>query len=128
MTLVFTVFFRLIPVCTMMGIIFFLSHTPADSFRLPLPPGTDKLIHIIIYGILAAAAIVAFDRRTRIERSLKVALLVVLFCLVYGLLDELHQSYIPGRDASIADVVADGVGACLFCLFWQRKKLFGTQQ
>ena len=40
-------------------------------------------------------------------------LLVLLLAVGYGLLDELHQSYVPGRDASLYDVLADVSGAAL---------------
>ena len=41
------------------------------------------------------------------------ALLVLLLAVGYGLLDELHQSYVPGRDPSLYDVLADVSGAAL---------------
>ncbi len=35
------------------------------------------------------------------------------FCVVFGVLDEWHQSFVPGRCADLADVLADGVGALI---------------
>ncbi len=37
----------------------------------------------------------------------------VLFCSLYGLSDEWHQSFVPGRDASLGDWLADTIGAVL---------------
>lgn len=38
---------------------------------------------------------------------------VVLFCLLYGVSDEWHQSFVAGRDASVFDWLADTAGAIL---------------
>ena len=32
---------------------------------------------------------------------------------LYGLTDEIHQAFVPGRDASALDVMADGTGAMI---------------
>jgi len=36
---------------------------------------------------------------------------VVAVSLIYGFTDELHQSVVAGRDASVLDILSDGVGA-----------------
>jgi VanZ family protein len=36
-----------------------------------------------------------------------VAIGIVIFCVAYGVVDELHQSSVPGRDASILDILTD---------------------
>jgi hypothetical protein len=43
-------------------------------------------------------------------------LLVWISVVAYGIVDELHQQRIPGRDASVWDVLTDGVGAA--CVLW----------
>ena len=48
----------------------------------------------------------------------------VLFCLFYGMTDEWHQSFVPGRDADWMDLVADTMGAIIamgFISFINRK-------
>ena len=41
-----------------------------------------------------------------------------LLAVLYGLGDEVHQSFVPGRDASVGDVVADAAGALLGAAAW----------
>jgi VanZ family protein len=36
---------------------------------------------------------------------------VFILCLLYALSDEWHQSFVPGRVASLYDIVVDGLGA-----------------
>lgn len=37
--------------------------------------------------------------------------------LVYGISDEIHQSFVPGRTALVSDVLIDLAGVCCGCLF-----------
>ena len=37
----------------------------------------------------------------------------VLFCFFYGMSDEWHQSFVPGRDADWLDLAADTLGALI---------------
>jgi VanZ family protein len=48
------------------------------------------------------------------------ALLAVAGTLLYGILDEVHQSHVPNRVASVSDVLADAVGAVLVVVIWCR--------
>lgn len=117
--------FRYLPVSLMMVGIFFLSHQPGDSLDLPRLPQIDKAGHIMIYGLLALAAYYPLHRKHRFEKSWQVSSGVVLFCLIYGLTDEVHQSFIPGRFPSGLDLVADVFGALLAMLavyVWQRRR------
>lgn len=89
-----------------MGIIFYLSAKPS----VPIPalfPHQDKVFHFAEYLGLAFLAAHATGRglfRRRFWIALGIA-------AVYGLSDEIHQSFVPGRDASVADWLADTVGA-----------------
>lgn len=47
------------------------------------------------------------------------ALLIVLLCTLYGVSDEIHQSFVPMRDASFWDVVKDCVGALVGVFLWK---------
>ena len=113
---------RMVPMIMVMGTIFCLSHQPGDSLYLPVLPGIDKLAHLLAYGALAAATLFAFSERWKVERAGLTVLFTIFFCLFYGITDEFHQSFIPGRAPSIVDIVADCGGAGLVGLFWLRLK------
>lgn len=117
---------RLVPMLIVMGIIFLLSHQPGDSLHIPsFIPGFDKVAHMIVYGVLAATILYAFEPAINNGRTLAPFLVTVTICILYGIGDEFHQSFIPGRFASAADLVADTLGvvvACAAWFFWKRKK------
>ena len=103
-----------------MGMIFFLSHQPGDLVRLPPIIGIDKLAHILVYGLLAASFLYGLQQSPLINNKELTCAVVVLFCLLYGIGDEYHQSFIPGRFVSIWDVAADGIGALIVVAFWYK--------
>jgi hypothetical protein len=92
-----------------------------------------SLLHIPLYGILAfllVLSIVPISRRpkdpsiqqsngsTRPTSKKRARLRLRLFmvgwiALAVGIFDEAHQLYVPGRSASVTDVVLDMVGIAL---------------
>lgn len=74
------------------------------------------------YGLLALLLLWALPERglgTRRSYALAATLAVL-----YGLSDEFHQAFVPGRNATAFDVVIDALGALLaLSLFaaWQRR-------
>lgn len=111
-------FLRLVPVILVMGTIFLLSRQPGEELPLPPVPGIDKLAHALAYGVLAGTAIIVFLPETRRRRPLAVGIAVIAFCILYGLTDEFHQSFIPGRSPSPGDIIADTVGSMLTVGGW----------
>ncbi|HHB76440.1 MAG TPA: VanZ family protein, partial [Desulfobulbus sp.] len=51
-------------------------------------------------------------------RPYMVGISVVIFCLLYGVSDEWHQSFVPGRTPDILDIAADTFGAAVMVLLW----------
>lgn len=110
--------FRFVPMILVMGTIFFLSNQPGDTLTLPDVPNIDKVLHAGIYGLLALTTLFAVGKKTTRTRPCQVSFLVLLFCVLYGISDEYHQSFIPGRMPSIWDICADTTGAGLVVLYW----------
>ena len=104
---------RVVPVTLVMGTIFFLSHQPGSSFSLPKIVHIDKLLHCLLYAVLGLAALLALPPQFRQLRPILASSAVVLFCLFYGITDEFHQSFIPGRNCDAFDVLADASGGLL---------------
>jgi len=100
-----------------MGTIFLLSHQTGDSIDLPSFPGADKVAHMIAYGALALSFLWYFGKQGAKQR-MRTVLFTVALCLVYGLSDEFHQSFIPLRSVSSLDIVADTTGALIVACIW----------
>ena len=78
-----------------------------------LPPtfeGSDKVVHFAIYGLLATLV----SRIEAVQRMSSLGIYAaILIVSVFGMTDELHQYYTPGRSMDIWDWVADTTGALL---------------
>lgn len=83
---------------------------------LPQPKGIlgfDKLQHLVAYLVLAAAIGLWFPSEWRRKRRLMPLILTALISSIYGIVDEVHQFYVPGRDCNVWDWLADTAGAIL---------------
>ena len=103
-----------------MGIIFYLSQLPGDLIRLPEVIGVDKVAHLVAYAMLAATFLFGVHPFSHGSNRKVFVFAVVLFCILYGIGDEYHQSFIPGRSVSVWDVVADGLGGLVAGSFWYK--------
>lgn len=99
----------ILPALAYAAVIFWLSHQPN-----PLPALTgrfsDKFLHAVEYGGLAGLLTVGLAR-LRPARVVRAALLAMALAAAYGLTDELHQAFVPGRDANLLDWAFDALGA-----------------
>ncbi|MBN1773685.1 MAG: VanZ family protein, partial [Deltaproteobacteria bacterium] len=86
-----------------------LTSLPQPDVPFPVFAGLDKLAHAGLYAVLGFLAALGTARDARLRsRSAGLLLLAVAGCLAaLGALDELHQSWIPGRSADLLDWVAD---------------------
>ena len=93
------------------GVIFYLSSQPGADIP-PLFFGQDKLLHALVFGILGFFTLGAMKTAADGYRPFQPWLAVILVT-VYGVLDEFHQHFVPGRSPDINDVMADAVGGML---------------
>jgi VanZ family protein len=104
-----------LPPLLWMIFIFALSAQP----QLPQAPSSlaDLLIkksgHMAEYAILALLL-----RRALMARAarLRPQWIAWLLTLLYAVLDEFHQTFVPGRNGQLLDVIIDGMGASLAAL------------
>ncbi|MFI5400916.1 MAG: VanZ family protein [SAR324 cluster bacterium] len=95
---------------TASGILFVLSSAP---IRQPVGwPALDKVEHVTAYTLLGLAYYNVGSAGGR-RAGWTVAIATWLAVVAYGISDEFHQAFVPGRSAEVADVLADAVGGML---------------
>jgi VanZ family protein len=85
----------------------------------------DLVKHTIAYCIFGFFIARALNNQTRyLKLRQKLFLFTFLIGTLYGISDEFHQYFVPGRSSEILDVVADSVGTILGFIvfhFWRNK-------
>jgi len=77
------------------------------------------IYHIVIFFFLS---IFFFISLIRGEENYKLFFLTVLILIAYGIIDEIHQFFIPGRFCTISDLGFNTVGV-LFAFMLKYRKL-----
>lgn len=103
----------LLPVLLYAGLIFALS----GQSDLPSTRIWDKAAHFGEYAILAALLARALYLLSGLG-ALRSALGAVLLATAFGITDEIHQYFVPGRDADLLDLVADALGSLAGSIAW----------
>lgn len=92
------------------ALIFFIS---SKSFEIGIKMSfLDKGIHCLEFSILAFLLSFGFYKSLKSPFKDK-ALMTISSGILLGLLDEVHQNFVPLRQFEILDIIADGVGILL---------------
>lgn len=115
-------FFRILPFIYMMVIWLQSSHFNPESIhslahyldmKIILLMGMGlELGHLFEFGFLYVLIIIAFLTFGKLNHRLEFIALVV--SIMYGLIDEIHQAYVPFRSASYSDLAKDIIGVIVF--------------
>lgn len=94
--------------------IFIGSSIPAEDLPKIIQLTPDKLLHVaafFVFGILVYRAVSFQKRNSSLYKNFTKT--TILISVGYGLFDELHQYFVPGRLPDPLDVLADIVGVVL---------------
>ncbi|NOY94493.1 MAG: antibiotic resistance protein VanZ [Deltaproteobacteria bacterium] len=113
------------------ALLFMASIWVLSSMTLVVPlvalfPLRDKGVHFCVYATLSVlvirAARITWPRRS----ALRVAAFGAFVTILWGLSDELHQAFVPGRSSELLDLLADALGATagaiLISAFWAARR------
>lgn len=91
-----------------------IGYRPEVAGLFPAP--WDKFVHLLFFGLLAGPLYHGMGKRF--------PLVVMLLCTALGCWDEWRQLDLPGRSASLGDLVFDVLGALAGVLITGRIRVF----
>lgn len=98
-----------------MAFIWHLSSRPADAYVYIVDDGIDGFIkeslHLIEFAILYILSVLALAAHGKLTSATSIVV-AVLSCF-YGFIDEIHQSFVPYRSATLIDAVKDVIGVAV---------------
>ena len=116
------VFWYWVPVALYAGTIFYLSaqsHPEDDLPSFLFEEISDKVLHAVEYGILSLLCYRAFRWAAGPAVARQAVVLAIVTASAYGLTDEAHQLFVPFRESSWQDWLADTIGAVIGALSWR---------
>ena len=104
------------------GMIFYLSSQSHPDEQLPsflLKDVSDKVLHAVEYAGLAVLCYRAFRWAAGPSAARQALVLAIVTASIYGITDEVHQFFVPFRESSWLDWLADTAGATVGALSWK---------
>ena len=110
-----------VPVVIYAGLIVTLSSmsTPQTHFPSWFDGISDKIWHALEYAVLGILCYRAFLNGAGSRVAAYAVPLAMVAAILFGVTDEIHQYFVPLREADGLDVLADATGAILGVKIWQ---------
>lgn len=96
-----------------MAAVIFIGSSHPNPLTLPGTGYSDKFMHFFAYTILSYLTARALLWKREIPDEKRYLLGAIVLVALYGVSDEFHQYFVPERDASAMDLLADFIGS--FC-------------
>jgi VanZ family protein len=116
------VFWYWAPAVLYAGMIFYLSAQSHPEEQLPsflLKNVSDKVLHAVEYAVLGGLCYRAFRWGVSGQVASQALLFAIVTASLYGMTDEGHQFFVPFRESSWLDWLADTTGAVIGALSWR---------
>jgi VanZ family protein len=111
-----------VPVVLYAGTIFYLSSQLHPEEQLPsflLEEVSDKVLHAMEYAGLGGLCYRAFRWGMSGQVASRALLFAIVTASLYGMSDEAHQLFVPFRESSWLDWLADMVGSVIGAMSWR---------
>ncbi len=94
-----------------------VASVPGRSLPNFLHNDIDKITHAVVYGLLAASYLYGFGSLAE-KFPHRISLFTSCICLLYAILEEWYQQFIPGRVMDRFDLRADIIGFLVVISLW----------
>lgn len=109
------------PILVYCTLIYIQSSYPSPE-EVPQLPYIDKVLHFTAYALLSVLFLRALKMLPIKDNIRLIMILSMTLSSLYGISDEIHQHYVPYRDADIMDALADIIGSIfgvyIYHFFW----------
>lgn len=106
------------PALFWIGFTFVLTSIPGNYF--PEEPFNlfDKLVHAFLFGTVSYLVYRAlqYQEKSVFLKNFSIAF-AFLVCVVYGIMSEIYQEYVPGRSSDVTDAFANIFGGGIVSLY-----------
>lgn len=72
-----------------------------------------KFAHVFVYLVLYFLLQFAVNKTTQTSQTKLRLYLPLILCCIYAISDEIHQSFVPGRTATLRDIGYDMIGVSI---------------
>lgn len=114
-----------LPALLTAAVIFYVSSLEKIELPLEFISFNDLLFHASAYFLFGLTLMLAaYPWNASLDYPLSVYIILGLIGVLYGLSDEIHQSFVPNRTFAISDLLADSFGViiALFVTSWWAKR------
>jgi len=117
---------RIIPAILVMTALFMLSTLPGNDPLLNSIHLSDKIEHFIAYFVLGITFCIWVPSKKWLAKPIIYGIFVVVLCTLFGVSDEYHQTFVPGRSGDLYDLAVDSAASIIavfaYFLFIKIKK------
>jgi len=116
---------RIIPAILVMAALFKLSTLPGNDPLLNSIHFSDKIEHFIAYFVLGITFCIWIPSKKWFAKPVVYGIIVIVLCTLFGISDEFHQTFVPGRSGDLYDLAVDSAASVIsvFVYFLFIKKI-----
>ena len=116
-----------LPALLTAAVIFYVSSLEKIELPFEVISFNDLMFHAVAYFFFGLTLMLAaYPWNASLDYPMRAYIILSLIGVLYGLSDEIHQSFVPNRTCTISDFLADSFGVILALLatsWWAKRRI-----